>query len=99
MGKQANYFIGYRVERKAKLMLEREGYFVIRAAGSHGKIDLAGFNKNEVRLIQLKVISYGEKRVFQKEQMELKNLPVCPFIRKEFWVYEKRLGWHYYPCS
>ena len=99
MSKVAAYQVGYRCERHAKERLEREGYLVIRSAGSHGPFDLAAFSKEDIRLISLKVIPFAEKRIFQKEQQELKKIPVCPFVRKELWVYEKRRGWHYYPCS
>jgi Holliday junction resolvase len=76
MSLRVPYATGYRAEREAKKMLEKEGYHVIRAAGSHGVFDLAAFSKKDVRLIQLKVISFDEKRVFQKEQRDLKNIPV-----------------------
>ncbi len=92
------YATGYRAEREAKMLLEQEGYYVIRSSGSHGLVDLAAFSNKDIRLISLKVIGFNEKRVFQKHQQELKAIPVCPFVRKELWVYEKHRGWHYYPC-
>jgi len=98
MSKNSNYLVGYRAERKAKQILENEEYYVIRAAGSHGMFDLAAFSKKNVRLIQLKVIPHGEKRVFQREREKIKKASFCPNVKKELWVYEKRLGWHHYYC-
>jgi Holliday junction resolvase len=92
------YSTGYRAEREAGKILEQEGYYVIRSAGSHGVFDLAGFSKRGVRLISVKVIGYNEKRIFGKHQEEIKSFPVFPFVQKELWVYEKRRGWHYYEC-
>jgi Holliday junction resolvase len=92
------YVTGYRAEREAKKMLEEEGYYVMASRGSHGIFDLAAFSNKDTRLISLKVIGFGERRVFKDHQTEIRTVPVCPFVRKELWVYEKRRGWHYYPC-
>jgi Holliday junction resolvase len=49
-----NYRKGYNFERECKELLEKEGYFVVRSAGSHSPFDLVAFNENETLLLQLK---------------------------------------------
>ena len=92
------YSTGYRAEREAFKILEQEGYLAYRSAGSHGLFDLIGVSPDDVRLIQIKVIGYNEKRIFLKERQVIKSLATPLFCRKELWVYEKRRGWHYYIC-
>lgn len=53
------YQAGYRFELETKKKWEEKGYWVIRAAGSHGKADLVAIKRNppkytEVYLIQCK---------------------------------------------
>jgi len=54
----ARYHIGARAEYKLKHELEKKGWHVIRAAGSHGKWDLVAVRKRngrvDVLLIQVK---------------------------------------------
>jgi len=90
------YSTGYRVEREAKQMLESEGFFVLRSAGSHGLFDLVAIKDNQVRLVQVKVIPFGEHNLFKADQLKIKAFKVAYWIKKELWVYEKRRGWHYY---
>ena len=54
-----NYAKGYNYEREVKEQLEKQGYFVIRSAGSHSAIDLIAFLINapkglKVLFLQLK---------------------------------------------
>ena len=98
MKSKVPYATGYRAEREAFKMLEQDGYIAFRSAGSHGPFDIIGIGSVDIRLIQLKVISFNEKRIFKKTRQEIKSL-VCPFsCKKELWVYEKHRGWHYYLC-
>jgi Archaeal holliday junction resolvase (hjc) len=48
------YQKGVRFERRAKLILEEKGYYVMRAAGSHSAFDLIAINHERILLIQLK---------------------------------------------
>ncbi len=54
----ARYHIGARAEYKLKHELEKKGWHVIRAAGSHGKWDLVAVRKHngrvDILLIQVK---------------------------------------------
>jgi len=51
-----NYQKGRSKEYKIKKILEREGYIVLRTAGSHGFADLVAISKEErlIRFIQCK---------------------------------------------
>lgn len=60
----ANYTKGRRFEYEIADILKREGYDVIRAAGSHGPFDLVAIRRNgrqvrEIGLLQLKVSKNG----------------------------------------
>jgi Holliday junction resolvase len=50
----SNYRAGRDLEYAAAKDLEANGYFVIRAAGSHGLADLIGFKPGEVLIVQCK---------------------------------------------
>ncbi len=51
------YRRGYRIELRVRDLLRKEGYLVLRSAGSKGPADLVAIGKNgEVRLIQVKRI-------------------------------------------
>lgn len=66
----SKYQAGYRFELSTKKQWEERGYWVIRAAGSHGKADLVAIKKDppkytEVYLIQCKTkgkISLQERK-------------------------------------
>ena len=49
---------GAELERAAKKVLEDNGYYVIRSAGSKGIIDLSAFKVGETLLIQCKTDGY-----------------------------------------
>jgi len=86
------YQKGYRIELKAKLALQLEGYTVFRTAGSHSLFDLIAVNKDEVRLIQLK--STKGKPYYKKEILGIKRFKNYPApVTKEFWVWRDRSGW------
>ena len=91
----AKYQVGYRAERKASLELRREGYYVIRSAGSKGMFDFAAFGKTQVRLISVKNVPFGGSITFNKESEEIRQFKVPAICIKELWVYERRSGWHY----
>jgi Holliday junction resolvase len=52
----SKYIKGRRYEYLIKNKLEKEGYIVIRASGSHGKWDIAAIHPllKEIKLIQVK---------------------------------------------
>jgi Holliday junction resolvase len=80
-----NYRRGYYAERKAAEALKKEGYFVVRAAGSRGPVDLVALGK-DVRLIQVK----RGKGALAEGKREIARVP-CPGL-KEVWIYEGRQG-------
>lgn len=49
-----NYRRGYEFERTIKLHLEAEGYWVIAARSSKGKVDLVAFKPGQVLFVQAK---------------------------------------------
>jgi len=67
---RTNYHKGREREHYIKKKLEKQGYFVIRSAGSHSPIDLVAIKKNEIRLIQ----SRKGKYIRPLEKLKLKEL-------------------------
>lgn len=51
MNKNKNYVRGRAFEYKIATLMRRKGYFVIRAAGSHGVSDLVAMKKGEKPLL------------------------------------------------
>jgi Holliday junction resolvase len=80
-----NYRRGYYAERRAAEELKKEGYFVVRAAGSRGPVDLVAIGK-DVRLIQVK----RGKGALAEGKREIARVPYPG--PKEVWVYEGRRG-------
>lgn len=69
MAKQTKYEKGRTFEYKIKTYLTRRGYFVIRAAGSHGPADLVAVRKGQrPMLVQCKK---GTATVGKEEHNEL----------------------------
>jgi len=92
-----NYTAGRSYEYKAKKVLEREGYTVTRAAGSHGKWDLIAVKEGSsepVRCIQIKrtKTEAGVKQLFGKFVPETNGNAFMPY-RHELWVWLDRDGW------
>lgn len=54
----SNYRNGSAMERRTKANLERDGYFVIKSAGSKGAADLVAIKAGEILLVQCKLDSY-----------------------------------------
>lgn len=89
-----NYQRGYQVERRAFKELEEQGYYPIRASGSHTLFDIVAIplrNKKlikeipKVKLIQLKRVK-GKYYSFKKELKEMWAVKIFPFAQKELWV-------------
>ena len=74
------YVKGANFERQVKKDLEAVGYFVIRSAGSKGKIDLVAFKSNDVRLIQCKTNGVISKAGRQHLKDMSKNLGIKTYI-------------------
>ncbi len=78
----SNYVNGRAMEYKARDFLTEQGYTVIRAAGSKGKIDLCAFNGHEVRLIQVK----NQRHIIKPDELKaLQRLPVPDNTSIEIW--------------
>ena len=54
----SNYRNGADLERAAKRVLEDNGYYVIKSAGSKGIVDLAAFKPGEILFVQCKASGY-----------------------------------------
>lgn len=66
------YRAGYAAELRAKRILERQGWFVLRSAGSHSPVDLVALHpSHHVLLVQVK---RGSARLSREERTNLKLL-------------------------
>lgn len=84
----SHYAIGARLERLARASLQRNGYRVIRSAGSKGAVDLAAFNTEHVLLIQVKA-----DRITPADRSKLAAFPAPPNALRQFWVRAAE-GWN-----
>ena len=83
----SNYQRGYQTEWRAKQELEKLGFFVTRAAGSHTLFDLWCVNKSGMRLIQLKRVKKGNG-YFKNEIQEILEFHNHPEnCSKELWIW------------
>jgi Holliday junction resolvase len=69
------YQRGYAAELRAKRILERGGWVVCRAAGSHGLIDIVAWRADGILLVQVK---RGTGRLSRTERTNLKRMPRPP---------------------
>ena len=77
------YAKGCRLENRARTILEKQGYYVIRSAGSKGLIDLVAIRWNQVKLIQVK------SRGISKAELEtFMDLKVPGNVHKEIWLWD-----------
>lgn len=73
-------------------LLEKEGYFCLRTAGSHSPVDVIAFLQKEgtelsiIRAIQCKAMKY----IAKKDIEELKSFFLPSIVRKEIWHYRPR---------
>lgn len=78
----SNYVNGRAMEYKARQDLTEQGYTVIRAAGSKGKIDLCAINATEIRLIQVK----NQRHIIKPDELKaLQRLAVPGNASVEIW--------------
>ena len=89
-----NYINGRRREYQIMRTLELEGYYCVRSAGSHSKIDITAFlirekkdeNQPLIRAIQSKAGSSPIK----EDMKELRKLNLPAIVSKELWVFKNR---------
>jgi Holliday junction resolvase len=77
---------GTNAEYKARRLLESLGYFVIRAAGSHGCADLVAINRHEVKVVQIKAGDHARCSPAEREQLQL--LPLPDNASREIWTFK-----------
>ena len=77
---------GSRAERKCRDILEAAGYHCTKAGGSLGVFDVIALGLADVRAIQVK---YGSARLSPLEREAMLELELGPFIRREYWHFEK----------
>ncbi len=82
-GRAAMNAKGARAERRARRMLEQQGYCVVRAGGSLGLFDLVGIRCDGLRLIQVKC-NRGPGRAERARLRAFDNLP--PGSTRELWI-------------
>ena len=66
--KRSNYLRGRRFEYELKKKLEKEGWVVLRTAGSHGFADLICVKDGKVKFLQLS-LRYEKNKAKQIEEM------------------------------
>lgn len=84
---KGKYKKGRRLEIRAKHLLEKGGYTVIRSAASKSSIDLIAFNTESLRLIQVK----ANKPPSWKERESFYKIPSPSCSVKEIWVYKDKI--------
>jgi Holliday junction resolvase len=82
----SNYRHGADLEREAKRVLEENGYYVIRSAGSKGTVDLAAFKADEWLMVQCKLDGYlspAERVRLRQLAAKLRAVPLAASWVKE----------------
>ena len=87
-----NYIKGRNYEYRAMRILEKDGYYCLRSAGSHKAFDILALLQRDglevplVRAIQIK----SGKSPYKKDLRKLEdlNLPYC--VEKELWIFSPR---------
>ena len=77
---------GSRNERKAKKILEDQGYYVCKASASLGVWDLVCFNYHHMRLVQ---VTTNRCRLSEKNALIRFHAP--EFAIKELWIFKDRV--------
>jgi Holliday junction resolvase len=75
---------GRRYEWKTRRILEEQGYYCIRSAGSRGIFDILAFNETEIKLIQVKA---GKSPLSPLEREEIEKIVVPSNASKEIWLW------------
>lgn len=79
----SNYINGRNAEYLAKALLLKQGYEVVRSAGSKSAIDLVAWNERETRFIQVKK---GRGVIRPAEELKLRALVIPPNSSVEVWT-------------
>ena len=72
-----------RLENRARTILEKQGYYVIRSAGSKGIIDLVAIKWTHIKLIQVK-----SRGISKAEIDAILDLRVPQNVHKEIWLWD-----------
>lgn len=83
---------GDRYEYKTRDLLQEQGYYVTRSAGSLGMFDFIAVPQDEskTRLIQVKSFKPTEKRkkpYYTAEKELIRQIKVPSYVLKEFWIW------------
>jgi hypothetical protein len=74
----SGYRLGADLELAAKHLLEANGYFVVKSAGSKGKADLVALKRGEILLVQCKLDGYAapaERAALRGMVLALSGIP------------------------
>ena len=88
-----SYRKGCYYERKVIQILEKDGYYCLRTAGSHSEADIISFSTKDnteqplIRFIQCKASKYVSKGDIKK----LKMLRLPTLVSKELWHFKPKL--------
>lgn len=78
---------GARNERRARALLESEGYTVMRAGASLGLFDLVAFGRKGIVLVQVKS-NRGSSAAERARLVAFDNVPHV--ARKQVWIFRDR---------
>ena len=78
-----SYAKGCRLENRARTILEKQGHYVIRSAGSKGLIDLVAVKWNGIKLIQVK-----SRGILKAEIDAIIDFKVPQNVHKEIWLWD-----------
>ena len=86
---------GRRLEWKARDELRKEGYLVVRSAGSRTPIDLIAIGLNKILLVQVKATKIKDTTLqsFTKDIQQLEEIPCPQCCIKELWIWYNNNGW------
>jgi hypothetical protein len=90
----ANYIAGRRLEYLARADLRKQGYTVVRSAGSKTPIDLVALNDRETIVIQVKKSADDVSAAVES----LTALALPADVRREVWAREAG-GWRIVPVG
>lgn len=91
----ANFQAGYRAIRKAIEILKGWEYLVIRNGKSGGVFDMVGVRKADCIGVQIKSVPFGKVPDFKQLRTDLEAIPAPVNFRKELWIWERRVGFHF----
>ncbi len=92
---RTNYQRGYETERKIMEQLAKQGFLVLRSAGSHSKIDVLGLHRDRIVAVQSKRTKKFSFSSYQKEVVAIQSVILEYALNNvdfELWVWEDRKG-------